>query len=343
MAQGRGSYQFGWRSWLPQGFEGFSQDKLAYYLVLGVFAIVAIFTSFYTVEPDEQAVILRLGKHVSTEDSGLHFKLPFWIDSAIKVKTKLILQEEFGFRTTGSRGQRTTYSQQNFDEESLMVTGDLNVADVEWTVQFQISDPQKYLFRVRDPITTLRDISHAVTRRVVGDRLVSDVLTVGRAEISAEATHLLQETMDKYDIGIRIVAVKLQDVNPPEPVKPSFNEVNSAKQEQEQLINQAEKNYNKVVPEAKGTAAKMVSEAEGYALSIVNRAKGDSEKLEAVIREYRKAPDVTRRRMYLDAMQDVLSRVENLTVVDESLKGVLPVYDSAKVPVLPVDAGAVKK
>ena len=157
-------------------------------------------------------------------------------------------------------------------------------------MQFQISNPQKYLFRAKNPITTLRDISHAVTRRVVGDRLVTDVLTVGRAEISSEATQLLQETMDKYDIGIRIVAVKLQDVNPPEPVKPSFNEVNSAKQEQEQLINQAEKIYNQVVPEAKGAAAKMISEAEGYATSVENRAKGDSEKLDAIIREYRKAP-----------------------------------------------------
>jgi membrane protease subunit HflK len=342
MAQAK--YQFGWRSWLPQGFNTNAQDKVAYYVVVGVLGLVTVFTSFYTVEPDEQAVILRLGKYVSTEESGLHFKIPFWIDSAIKVKTKLILQEEFGFRSTSSRGLRTEYSPERFDEESLMVTGDLNVADVEWTVQFQISDPQKYLFRVKDPLTTLRDMSHAVTRRVVGDRLVTDVLTVGRAEISAEATHLLQETMDKYDIGIRIVAVKLQDVNPPEPVKPSFNEVNSAKQEQEQLINQAEKTYNKVVPEMKGSAAKMISEAEGYAASVVNRAKGDSEKLDAVIREYRKAPEVTRRRMYLETMQDVLSKVDNLTVVDEGLKGVLPVFDGARPStVVPVDAATVKK
>jgi membrane protease subunit HflK len=332
-------YQFGWRSWLPEGWPKDLRGLGAYYIALGVVGLVGLFTSFYTVEPDEQAVILRLGKYVSTEESGLHFKLPFFIDSATKVKTKLILQEEFGFRTKDSRGTgRSTYSQERFDEESLMVTGDLNVADVEWTVQFQISDPQKYLFGVRDPLTTLRDISHAVTRRVVGDRLVTDVLTVGRAEISAEATRVLQETMDRYDIGIRIVAVKLQDVNPPEQVKPSFNEVNSAKQEQEQMVNQAEKIYNKTVPEARGSAEKVVQEAQGYAASVVNRAKGDAEKLDAVIREYQKAPDITRRRMYLDAMQDVLSRVENLTVVDQSLKGVLPIYDSNKSHVVPVNA-----
>jgi modulator of FtsH protease HflK len=336
-------YQFGWRSWLPKDWNTNMQDKVAYWMISGVVGVVALFTSFYTVEPDEQAVILRFGRYVSTEESGLHFKIPFWVDSAIKVKTKLILQQEFGFRSLSSEGQRTAYSTQSFDEESLMVTGDLNVADVEWTVQFQISNPQKYLFRAKNPITTLRDISHAVTRRVVGDRLVTDVLTVGRAEISSEATQLLQETMDKYDIGIRIVAVKLQDVNPPEPVKPSFNEVNSAKQEQEQLINQAEKIYNQVVPEAKGAAAKMISEAEGYATSVENRAKGDSEKLDAIIREYRKAPEVTRRRLYIEAMQDVLGKVQNLTVVDEDLKGVLPVYDSSKGNVVPVDSSSVKK
>jgi membrane protease subunit HflK len=338
------NYQFGWKSWLPQGWSGDLSAMGGYYIALGVVSLVGILTSFYTVEADEQAVILRLGKYVSTEESGLHFKMPFFIDSAIKVKTKLILQEEFGFRTMDNRqGGRSTYSQERFDEESLMVTGDLNVADVEWTVQFQISDPQKYLFRVRDPITTLRDISHAVTRRVVGDRLVTDVLTVGRAAISAEATRVLQETMDRYDIGIRIVALKLQDVNPPEPVKPSFNEVNSAKQEQEQLVNQAEKSYNKIIPEARGTAEKMVQEAQGYAASVVNRAKGDAEKLDAVIREYQKAPDITRRRMYLDTMQDVFSRVENLTIVDENLKGVLPIFDAAKAPVIPIEQPAVKR
>lgn len=338
------NYQFGWKSWLPQGWPGNLSTLGGYYIVLGVVSLVGILTSFYTVEPDEQAVILRLGKYVSTEDSGLHFKTPFFIDTAIKVKTKLILQEEFGFRTTDSRqGGRSTYSQERFDEESLMVTGDLNVADVEWTVQFQISDPQKYLFGVRDPITTLRDISHAVTRRVVGDRLVTDVLTVGRAAISTEATRVLQETMDRYDIGIRIVAVKLQDVNPPEPVKPSFNEVNSAKQEQEQLVNQAEKSYNKIIPEARGSAEKMVQEAQGYAASIVNRAKGDAEKLDAVIREYQKAPEITRRRMYLDTMQEVFSRVENLTIVDESVKGILPIFDASKAPIVPVEQPAVKR
>lgn len=320
-----------WPPWLKNMGSG-----IAWAIVGAVFLLVLIFTSFFTVEPDEQAVVLRFGKYASTEEPGLHFKLPFGIDEAIKVKTKLILQEEFGFRTENIRGQRTTYTDARFDEESLMVTGDLNVADVEWIVQFQISDAEKYLFRVREPIQTVRDIAHAIMRRVVGDRLVTHVLTVGRAEISAETTKLMQETIDRYDIGIRIVAVKLQDVNPPEPVKPSFNDVNSAKQEQEQLINQAEKNYNKLVPEARGVGEKTVAEAEGYAASLVNRAQGDAEKFTAVLREYQKAPDVTRRRMYIDTMQDVLSRVENLTVVDADLKGVLPVFDGTRPAVVPV-------
>ncbi len=312
-------------SWFSAGNPNFN-EKIVYYIAGGFFALVFLFTCFYSVDTDEMAVVLRFGKYASTEESGLHMKIPFWVDEAIKVKTKLILQEEFGFRSEFTRSGRTTYSTQNFDEESLMLTGDLNVADVEWIVQFQVSDPKKFLFRVRDPLTTVRDISQAIMRRVVGDRLVTDVLTVGRAAISSEAQRLMQEIMDQYDIGVHIVGVKMQDVNPPESVKPSFNEVNSAKQEQEQTINQAERSYNKQVPEAKGEAEQLVAEAQGYAATTINRAKGDAEKLDAVLREYQKAPDVTRRRLYLDAMQEVLQRVNQLVLVDEKAKGVLPLY-----------------
>src|SRR5690606_35578573 len=157
------------------------------------------------------------GRYHSTMSPGLNLKLPFGIDQVIKVKTKLILQEEFGFRTQDVDGKRTSYSARGFQDESLMLTGDLNVADVEWITQFQISEPQKYLFNVRDPIQNIRDVSEAVMRRVVGDRLVNDVLTVGRTEIAAEAKILTQEILDSYDMGVRIVSIKLQDVNPPEP------------------------------------------------------------------------------------------------------------------------------
>lgn len=305
-----------------------SNSKAIILGLLVLLCIPAIFGSFYTVQPDEEAVVLRFGQYLKTTSPGLHFKLPFGIDKSIKMKTKLILQEEFGFRTRSTQGKRTTYNDKGYDGESLMLTGDLNVADVEWITQFQISDPKKVLFHIRDPIENIRDISEAIMRRVVGDRLVNDVLTVGRTEIAAEAKSLTQEIFDRYDIGIRVVSIKLQDVNPPQAVKASFNEVNQAKQEQEQLINQAEKHYNKVIPEARGLAEQKIAEAEGYATALINRAKGDAERFTAVLKEYRRAPKITRERMYLEKMEQVLGKMTALTLIDSDVKGVLPVFGS---------------
>lgn len=293
------------------------------FLVLAVFIIVVLFGSFYTIQPDEQGVVLRFGKYLNTTEPGLHFKLPLGVDEAIKVKTKLILQEEFGFRTRASLGEK---QRAGLESESLMLTGDLNVAEVEWIVQFQISDPQKFLFQTRDPVANVRDIAQAIMRRVVGDRLVTDVLTVGRIEISDEALKLMQEVLDKYDMGVRIVSIKLQDVNPPEPVKPSFNDVNAAKQEQEQLINQAERRYNEVIPEAKGQALKKVAEARGQASALLNRARGESAKFSAMLKDYQRAPQLTKSRLYFDAVQEVFSKQESMVLVDDRVKGVLPLF-----------------
>ena len=246
---------------------------------LALIVLIGIPSTFYTVEPDEEAVVVRLGKHLGTYPPGLHFKLPFGIDKNINVKTKRVFQEEFGFRTTNSKARRTEYSEANYSDESLMLTGDLNVADVEWVVQYQIADPFKYLFQTKSPVNNIRDISESVMRRVVGDRLVTEVLTTGRVEIATSAKKLMQEILDHYDIGLRIVTMELQDVNPPDLVKPSFNEVNEAKQEQEKVINQAEEAYNKVIPEARGKAEKMISEAHGYANALVNHSLGDAEKI----------------------------------------------------------------
>lgn len=285
-------------------------------------------TSIYTVEPSEEAVVLRFGRYVTTEPPGLHFKLPFGIDQAVKVKTKIILQEEFGFRTQGQIGSRSDYSSDGFKEESLTLTGDLNVANVEWIVQYQISDPKKYLFNTREVTTNLRDVSQSVLRRVVGDRVVTDVLTVGRAEIGEEAHRLTQEVLDRYDIGIRIVTVKLQDVNPPEKVRPAFNDVNAAKQEQEQAINHAEREYNRVIPEARGKAEKSIRDAEGYATAAVNRAEGDANRFRSVLSAYQIAPTVTRTRIYLETMEELYSRFKSLTIVDKGVQGLLPVFQS---------------
>jgi membrane protease subunit HflK len=304
----------------------FSKPKRFLLLVMAIFLVPLVMSSFYTVQPDEEAVVLRFGDYLKTAPPGLHFKLPLGVDDAIKVKTKLVLQEEFGFRTASTKGKRTSYSQGGYESESLMLTGDLNVADVEWITQFQISEPQKFLFNTRDPIHNIRDISEAIMRRVVGDRLVTDVLTVGRTEIAIEAKRLTQDILDHYDMGVRVVSIKLQDVNPPEPVKPSFNEVNAAKQEQEQAINQAEKHYNDIIPEARGLAEQKISEAEGYATARLNHSKGDAGRFLAMLKEYRKAPRVTRERMYIETMEKLLSRMTDITLIDSQVSGLLPVF-----------------
>lgn len=292
----------------------------------GILLAITIFGSFYTVEPDEEAVVLRFGAYVKTSPPGLHLKLPFFIDQVKKLRTKEVKQEEFGFRTKDTSGRRTSYVTRGFAKESSMLTGDLNVAEVTWVVQYKISDPRKYLFNVKEAQRTLRDISEAVMRRVVGDRLVNNVLTTGRSGIAIEAERLAQEIINQYDIGITVEGVKLQDIDPPAPVQDSFNEVNAAKQEQEALINQAEKRYNSVIPAARGKAEQMISEAQGYAAAVVNRARGDASRFEQTLSAYRTAPDVTRRRIYIETMEDLLKNFEKVTVVDNDIKGLLPVF-----------------
>lgn len=302
------------------------QRGVVFFAFGAVVCVLGVLTSMYTVEPEEKAVIMRFGRYAMTQGPGLHFKIPFGIDRHIKVPTERILQEEFGFRSTASKGARTQYEDKAFDEESLMLTGDLNVADVEWIVQYKIAEPQKYLFNTRDVRKNLRDVSLSVVRRVVGDRRVNEVLTTGRVAIAEEAQRLMQEVLDHYDMGVRIVALKLQDVNPPESVRPAFNEVNAAKQEQEKVINQAEREYNKVIPEARGKADETVSKAEGQAARVINQAKGDAARFSSVLREYRKAPSITRTRLYLETIEEVYSRSEKLTIIDKGVKGLLPVF-----------------
>ncbi len=308
-----------------------SNEPKGIFVFLGLIVVgILLYSSFYTIQPDEEGVVLRFGDYHTTTSPGLHFKLPFGIDQTIKVKTKLILQEEFGFRTKSVTGKRTSYDDSGYDDESLMLTGDLNVADVEWITQFQIAEPQKYLFNVRDPIQNIRDISEAIMRRVVGDRLVNDVLTVGRTEIASEAKELTQEVLDSYNMGVKVVSIKLQDVNPPGPVKPSFNKVNEAKQEQEQAINQAEKYYNQIIPEARGKAEQKIAEAEGFSAAILNRAKGDAERFKDILVSYKKAPKITKDRLYIETLEKVLGKLETITVIDPEVEGVLPVFGGLK-------------
>lgn len=291
-------------------------------------AIVAtIYTSFYTVEPDEEAVVIRFGKFTTTNPPGLHFKIPLGVEEVIKVKTKRVLQEEFGFRTTSTNSRVTTYRAGNdLDVESLMLTGDLNVADVEWAVQYRIADPFKYIFKVAQPVETIRDVSESIMRRVVGDRSVSDTLTTGKVEIESTAQALMQDILNKYDIGVQIISVKLQDVNPPQVVKGSFNEVNEAKQDQEKAINEAEGAYNRVIPEARGKADKQISQAEGYAVEVLNLAEGNIAKFKEILTEYQKAPKITRKRIYLETMEGLYKSFDDIIIVDPKVKGVLPIF-----------------
>ncbi len=289
-------------------------------------AIVGVMGSFYTVDFSEEAVITRFGRYTETVPPGLHFKLPFGIENAQKVPSKIALLGEFGFRSVGQKDSKTNYAEKKFPEESLMLTGDLNVADVEWILKYRIRDPWKYLFHAKNVEQNIRDVSVSIMRRVVGDRTVGEVLTTGRVEIADAAKLLTQEVLDRYDMGIKIEEIILQDVNPPESVKPAFNEVNSAKQEQEQTINNAEREYNMIIPEARGKAEQVLAEAQAQAIMNVNHAKGDASKFSAVLTEYRKAPDVTKKRLYLETMEDIIGKSERLIVIDSAVKGVLPLY-----------------
>ncbi|MEK6371987.1 MAG: FtsH protease activity modulator HflK [Acidobacteriota bacterium] len=286
-------------------------------------AVVFLFTTWFTVEPEEAGIVLRFGRFARQVASGLHMKLPYPLETVLKVPIERQLKEEFGFRTIEA-AIRTTYSKEDLSGESLMLTGDLNVAVVEWTAQFRVREPYKYLFKVRNVRKTFRDMNETVMREVVGDRSVNEVLTVGRQEIAAEVEHRLQALCDQYENGIKVEQIVLQDVNPPDAVKPSFNEVNQAQQEREKLINQARADYNQIIPRAKGQAQQTIEQAEGFATDRVNRARGDAELFTQVHAAYQRAPEVTRRRMYLETMSEIYPKVTRKIVIDEKLKGVLP-------------------
>ena len=298
--------------------------KRVFWLVLILIAVVAAATSFYTVEADEEGVVLRFGEYVRSVPPGLHFKAPFGIEKAAGVPVRKVFKEEFGFRTLRA-GVRTQYDSRDYSDESVLLTGDLNIADVEWVVQYRIAEPQKFLFEIRDAKQALRDLSEAVMSIVVGDRTVTEVLTVGRQEIAMSVKKNLQELLDLYKTGLYIENVTLQDVNPPETVKPAFNEVNEAKQEKERLINEALRDYNESVPRANGLARQQISEAEGYALKRVNEATGDADRFNSIRQEYQSAKNVTRRRLYLETMSEILPKVKEIYIIDDETNSPIPI------------------
>lgn len=295
-------------------------------LVLGgLFLLVGLFSSFYTIQAESEGIVTRFGKYTKTVPSGLHFKIPFGVEKVETVPVKRQLKLEFGFGTSGATNPNQ-YSRSTNEQayERNMVSGDLNAATVEWVVQYRISDPISFLFKVRNPEQTFRDISESVMRSVVGDRTVDEVITIGRQEIESEAVVQMRELVSRYELGLTIDQVQLKDVNPPKPVQPSFNEVNQAQQERERLINVANGEYNKVVPRARGEAEQKIQAAEGYALKRVNEAKGDVSRFNAVLAQYIKAPEVTKRRLYLETMEAVIPQLGQKIIVDDDAKQILP-------------------
>ena len=298
-------------------------------LLLVLLVAVGGYASVYTVAPEEAGVIQRFGRYVRVTGPGLHFKLPFGIETVGKVKTGRNFQMEFGYRTVEA-GVRSRFTERGFKEESLMLSGDLNVVDLQWTVQYKIGDPKDFLFQVKDVDSAIRDMSESVMRRVVGNRLFDFVLTVGRAEIADRVKVEMQKVLDSYRTGIQVVNVKMQNVTPPEPVEAAFNEVNEAEQERESKINQAQAAYNREIPKAKGSALQTISKSEGYALERVNKAQGEANRFLDVLKEYRQAKDVTKRRLYLESMDQLLNRVGEIYLIDEDQKGLVPLLDLQK-------------
>jgi len=293
---------------------------------LGVLLLVTLVSSYYQVEPDEVALVTRFGRYTRTTNPGPHGKIPFGIERVQKVPVQRQLKQEFGFRTDRADVQSSFHKDEKTLGESLMLTGDLNVATVEWIVQYKISDPYKYLFKMRDVEETFRLMAEASMRTVVGDHSVTELLTVGREAIAAKAKELLSNLCKLYDNGISVQQLVLQDVNPPESVKASFNAVNQAIQERERAINEAWAEYNQEIPRARGLAEQKVQGAEGYAVDRVNRAKGDAQRFVALEEQYRKAPEVTRARIYLETLSAVLPNAGTKLILDEKTKGILPMF-----------------
>ena len=307
-------------------FSGGSSSKFFIFFFL-IFTGAFIWSSVYTVPSDSVAVVQRFGKYLEEVPPGLHFKLPLGIDSARIVPVKRQLKQEFGFATPGATDPYQSPRGNDAQQETQMVTGDLNAALVEWVVQYRISDPVKFLFEVREPSETLRYVSESVMREVVGDRTVDEVITIGRQDIESEALTKMQAFSTKYAMGISIDQVQLKNINPPQPVQESFNEVNQAQQEKEKLINEARRDYNKVIPLAEGEKDQRIREADGYRLKRINEAHGDAARFNSLLAEYLKSPEVTRRRIYIETMQEVMPTIKAKFILDEKTQGILPLLN----------------
>ena len=310
------------------GKKKFSEfSKYLIWVPVVLLIIIGLQGLIYSIGPDEVGVIQRFGKYIRLSSPGLHAKIPFGIEKVTPIKVEKIFKEEFG---TGREDSPSRVTGRENRDVSLMLTGDLNILDVRWIVQYKVKDPIKFLFVVRNPRNIIRDVSEVIMRRLVGDYTVDEVLTIKREEIDHQAQIETQKILDEYQTGVQVVTVKLLDVNPPDKVKPAFNELNEAKQEKEKMINQAWEAYNKVVPKAKGEAERTIREAEGYSLDKINRAKGEAERFLATLNEYKKAPEITQKRLYLETLNEVLPKVKDKYIIDPRQSSILPLLDIGK-------------
>ncbi len=310
--------------------------KLLIIALVAILLIVTISTGFFVVDQTEQAVILRFGKYLKTVGPGLQFKIPFGIDKSYNVETQTVQTMSFGYRatTTGNTsGTSTSYNYSKYAAESTMLTGDLNIVDIQWIVQYRIDDPYKWLFNLNNPQITISDISRSVMNQLVGDLPILSIMTSERTSMEVEAQEKLQASLDDYDMGVRIVTVKLQDIVPPAgDVQDAFEDVNKAIQDMNKYINEGKENYNAIIPAAEGEAAKIIQEAQGYASERVNTATGDVARFKSVLSEYEKSPEITAKRLYLETMEEVLANgnAGELTIVDKNLEGFLPFMNLTK-------------
>jgi len=303
--------------------KGISQNVVIGILIF-LFVLIMALTSVYVVDQKEQGVVLLFGRFNRLTEPGLHFKLPFGIERKYKVPTQVVLKEEFGFRTVRP-GITTTYLGDDFPGESIMLTGDLNIVDVEWIIQYRIDDPVKWLFQVENQRKTIRDISQSVINLLVGDRAILDVIGAERANIELTGQDMMNELFDKYELGIRVTTVKLQNIVPPAgSVQAAFEDVNKAIQDRSRLINEGKQAYNETIPKTKGEAEQRIQEAEGYAVERVNEAEGDVARFLQVLREYKRNPAVTRTRLYLEMYEDVFAAEEKTNLIDKNLKNFIP-------------------
>jgi len=312
-------------------FDKIQLDPFKKYIIPVVFVIGIIilgYTSMFTVRANEEAAILRFGKYIETVGPGLHFKLPFGIDKVYVGEVKRIYNEEFGYRTLRSGKESVIdYDFRGAQEVSLMLTGDRNCAEVHWVVRYKIKNLKEFLFNVREVKDVIRDVSEAVMRRIVGDMSIDEVLTIGRKKIEEIAEKEVETVLDSYGCGIDLQVVNLKGVNPPGQVKDAFDAVNKAVQLRDQITNEAEGKKNKVIPAAKGKKEQTIREAEGYKIKRINEATGDTKAFLAVWKEYEKAKDVTRRRLYLETMSRVIPKCEEIYIIDKDQKGILPILN----------------